>query len=82
MSDYCGHVKQQLNQFLDKELEESDADDIRRHLQACEPCMDDFEVALAIRHLLRRCCNQPAPETLRRRVVTQITYSRSWCWEI
>lgn len=83
MSDYCMQAKEQLNSFLDKELAEPDADVVRQHLQACEPCMDDFEVQLAIRDLLRRCCcSQRAPETLRMRVVTQITYSRSWYWEI
>lgn len=80
--DYCMHVKTKLNEFLDRELVEADADDIRRHLHACEPCMDDFEVKLALRDLLRRCCSQRAPEALRVRVVTQISYSRSWYWEI
>ncbi|WP_028708334.1 mycothiol system anti-sigma-R factor [Propionicicella superfundia] len=84
MSDLpCDEVKRSLNAFLDGEVEAADADVIRAHVAACEPCMDDLEVRAALRRILQRCCCAVrAPETLRARVVTQITVSRSWYWQI
>jgi anti-sigma factor (TIGR02949 family) len=84
MSEYpCEVVRRNLNAFLDGEVEDADADVIREHLAACEPCMDDVEVRVALRRMLKRCCcSTRAPDTLRARVVTQITVSRAWYWQI
>lgn len=80
---HCGRVLESVNAFLDGEIDEADADAIRAHLVACEPCMDDVEVTEAVRKMLQRCCCATrAPEGLRTRVVTQITVSRSWHWQI
>lgn len=80
---HCDAVLEALNAFIDGELDESDADEIRVHLAACELCMDDLDVRAAIRTVLQRCCCETrAPETLRMRVVTQITVARSVHWQI
>jgi anti-sigma factor (TIGR02949 family) len=83
MNDACDDVLSNLNAFLDGEVDEASADEVREHLAACEPCMDDFEVRLALRRVLQRCCfAEKAPESLRLKVVTQISVSRSWYWQV
>ena len=69
----CAMALQRLYEFLDHELADADADAIRAHLDACEPCLDAYGVEEHIRTLVKRCCTgERAPETLRVRV-TQIT---------
>lgn len=69
----CALALARLYEFLDHELADADADSIRAHLDACEPCLDAYGVEEHIRSLVRRCCtSQRAPEHLRVRV-TQVT---------
>lgn len=69
----CALALQRLYEFLDHELADADADAIRAHLDACEPCFDAYGVEEHIRSLVKRCCTEPrAPESLRFRV-TEIT---------
>lgn len=71
MSEFhdCSEVLSRLHEFHDHELTEEEADDIRAHLLACEPCLDRFDVEEAVRLLIKRCCSsERAPEGLRTRV--------------
>lgn len=69
----CALALARLYEFLDHELAEADADAIRAHLDACEPCFDHFEAEEHVRALVKRCCTgSRAPDGLRVRV-TQIT---------
>jgi anti-sigma factor (TIGR02949 family) len=66
----CAEVLQRVNVFIDHELAEADSDSIRAHLAACEPCLDQFDVAEAVKRLVQRCCRgEQAPDTLRLRVL-------------
>jgi anti-sigma factor (TIGR02949 family) len=72
----CRDVLAHLYAFHDSELTPEEADRIREHLMACEPCLDRFQVEDALRTLIRKCCSQArAPESLRVRVTT--SYSRT-----
>ena len=72
-SPECAIALERLYQFLDHELDDADADAIRAHLDACEPCLDAYGVEEHIRTLVRRCCTaSKAPDALRVRV-TQVT---------
>ena len=76
--DDCAKVLTQVYQFLDNELDTASGDAIREHLAACEPCMDRFDVEQAVKALVHRCCgNDRAPETLRAKIMLQITTVRS-----
>ena len=58
------------------ELRPAEADEIREHLLACEPCLDHYQVEDAWRLLIRRCCaGEKAPDGLRLRV--RATYTRT-----
>jgi len=72
----CTDVLRNLYAFHDKELSEAEADEIREHLMACEPCLDHYQVEDAMRLLIRSCCaSEKAPEQLRMRV--RATYTRT-----
>jgi anti-sigma factor (TIGR02949 family) len=75
MSDHhgdCARALDHLYQFLDREITEADADLIRAHLDACEPCLDAYAVEEAVRAVVRRSCAERAPDGLRVRL-SQIT---------
>ncbi len=70
----CQGVLAHLYAFHDHELSAAEADQIREHLMACEPCLDAFQVEDAMRALIRKCCSQErAPQSLRVRVEASFT---------
>lgn len=70
----CTQVLRQLYAFHDREITETQADQIRGHLMACEPCLDHYQVEDALRVLIRRCCSvEKASEGLRSRVRASYT---------
>ncbi|MEA4944119.1 MAG: mycothiol system anti-sigma-R factor [Propionicimonas sp.] len=72
--DECSHVLEQVYEFHDHELSEAEAEDIRAHLMACEPCLDRYDVEQAMRELIRRsCAAERASESLRMRVKATFT---------
>nr|WP_300150303.1 mycothiol system anti-sigma-R factor [Propionicimonas sp.] len=65
----CTAVLHNLYAFHDHELTDAEADEIRAHLLACEPCLERYQMEDALRLLIRRCCSaEKAPEALRLRV--------------
>ncbi|MFP5417258.1 MAG: mycothiol system anti-sigma-R factor [Actinomycetes bacterium] len=68
----CSYVEARLHQFLDNELSEPEADELRRHIDACAHCLDETDLLDALKKLVRRSCACEAPESLRMRIVTQI----------
>jgi mycothiol system anti-sigma-R factor len=75
--DDCTRVLKQVYQFLDNELDTASGDAIREHLAACEPCLEKFDVELAVKTLVSRCCGgDQAPDHLKAKVMMQITVAR------
>ncbi len=68
----CAYVEERVQQFLDGELSETEADQLRFHLDACAHCIDGADLIEAYRRLVRRSCASHAPESLRLRIVAQI----------
>ncbi|MDR1711917.1 MAG: mycothiol system anti-sigma-R factor [Propionibacteriaceae bacterium] len=69
----CHSILARIFAFHDGELEESEAAEIREHLLGCEPCLGHFEVERAMRALIRRSCQEKAPESLLARIKGQFT---------
>lgn len=68
--DDCQRALGQVQAFLHGELPVCDADLIRAHLDACEACLENFDIENAISQLVRRCCPpQQASPTLRMSIV-------------
>jgi anti-sigma factor (TIGR02949 family) len=69
----CDEVLKHLYAFHDNELSEEEADHIRQHLMACEPCLDSFQVEEALRALIRKCCVSEAVASMELRMRVQTT---------
>lgn len=72
----CAYVVARVHRLLDGELGEREADLLRHHIDACEHCLDEADLLALLKAVVRRSCACAAPETLRLRIVSQITYTR------
>lgn len=68
----CEQLREVLSLFIDNELDEDVAHSLRLHADLCPACADAVDVQRHLRALLRRCCEQSAPEEVRARVITRI----------
>ncbi|WP_432557932.1 mycothiol system anti-sigma-R factor [Granulicoccus sp. GXG6511] len=75
----CSEILGRMHEFLDHELDGTTAADaIRAHLDACEHCLDDYDVVFALKQLVSRCCRaEKAPQQLRVTIMTSITRWRA-----
>lgn len=64
----CDGLVAKLYEFLDGELDGGSCEEIRAHLDACRPCMDQADLEKAFQALLRRRCCEQAPEGMLDRV--------------
>lgn len=74
-SSFCQDVHSRLYAFLDGECDQAERKYLEDHIHQCPECLEEFGSEQAIRRLLRRCCQQPAPEELRQRIATRIRIS-------
>lgn len=78
VSTDCEHMLARVHEFLDHELDTASSDEIRAHLAACEPCLDQFDVEQAVRSLVNRCCGgDKAPSALRTKVLGQLAAAQA-----
>ncbi len=75
--DGCAEALDRLFEYLDSELEEPDQERVRSHLEECKPCLEEFDVELVVKRLVRRCCQEEAPADLRVRVEQQMAALRT-----
>lgn len=74
---HCGEVLQRVYELLDGEMNPSDVQRLRRHIDDCEPCLAEYNLDVVLKALLRRSCIcEEAPLELRRRIMVQITEVR------
>lgn len=67
----CTWVLDHVQEFLHGEMDEAEAEAFRRHIAACENCMDETDLEMAISRALARCNRTvAAPMQLRTRVVS------------
>jgi mycothiol system anti-sigma-R factor len=68
----CAEVLENLFLFLDHEMEEASCAEIQHHLDECAPCLAKYDLEQMVKALVARSCVEPAPPSLRERVVFQI----------
>jgi mycothiol system anti-sigma-R factor len=73
VSAECDGVLERIYSALDGEVSASELADIHHHLEACPPCLEEYEVEAALKALVRRCCAEQAPAALRAKIVASIT---------
>lgn len=61
----CAEALEQLELFLDGELDASELGRVRAHLSACYPCADRATFEEQLRAIVRERCAESAPPELR-----------------
>ena len=72
----CSAFLDRIYEFVDGELTERDLTRIRQHLDECPPCLREYDLEAALKALVRRSCQDRAPEELRVRILARITEVR------
>ena len=72
----CADALDRLWEYLDAELGALDAATVRAHLSECDGCLEEYDVDLVVKTLVRRGCQESAPESLRLRIHEQLTVMR------
>ncbi len=73
----CEMVLEHVQEFLDNELDSATEEAVRAHIAICEPCLDQAEVWIAVKTLVKRACTtESAPETLVSRVSLRVSSLR------
>ncbi|SFP33489.1 mycothiol system anti-sigma-R factor [Amycolatopsis arida] len=65
----CDEALAEIYLLLDKECSPDHEAELRRHLERCPPCLEQYGIDEQIKQLLaRKCGGEHAPEDLRRRL--------------
>ena len=74
----CTEVLATVYSYLDGEMEDSDYQEIRVHLEECGPCLREYGLEDLVKKLVQKCCGQEAvPGELRAKVMMRIAAVRS-----
>jgi len=66
----CDKCLERLYPFLDRELGETEVEEVKRHLAECPPCEGSFVLERAFLARIRDCCTSDvAPTALRERII-------------
>jgi mycothiol system anti-sigma-R factor len=68
----CAEVLENLFLFLDREMGDASYAEIKHHLDECAPCLAKYNLEQVVKTLVARSCKEPAPPSLRERVLLQI----------
>lgn len=66
--DACAAAVERLWSYVDHELDPTEADELREHLEECSPCLEEYGIDVVLKTVVRRGCQESAPETLRVRI--------------
>jgi len=66
--DECAAAVHRLWTYLDRELNDDDAAELRDHLAGCPPCLAEYSIDVVLKDLVRRSCRTQAPAGLRVRI--------------
>lgn len=66
----CDEALAEMWAYLDAELEGPEADRVRAHLAGCRGCLEEYDVEVVVKKLVRRCYqgDEHAPVELREKV--------------
>ena len=71
-SEDCADFLERIVYFLDNELDEADCSAVRLHLDACNPCLEKYDLQRTVKAVVARSCSEAAPKDLRERVMFRI----------
>lgn len=74
----CSEVLAKVYAYIDGELEESNCQDIRVHLEECAPCLEEYGLEELVKKLVAKHCGcDPVPLGLRDKVLGRLERARS-----
>ena len=59
-----------------RELGAVDAETVRAHLAECQGCLEEYDVDVVVKTIVRRGCQEAAPDGLRLKIHEQLTVMR------
>jgi anti-sigma factor (TIGR02949 family) len=68
----CDKAKAELEEYLHRELSDTDFTDITEHLSGCTDCSDEHLIGLALTAKVRKACQEKAPDDLRVAVLASL----------
>jgi mycothiol system anti-sigma-R factor len=68
----CADYLERIVYFLDNELDAADCSAVRLHLDACNPCLEKYDLQRTVKAVVARSCSEAAPQELRERVLFRI----------
>ena len=73
----CSEVLHRVYEYLDGEMTVDDTVKIKHHLDACGPCLKQYDLDQALKALVKRSCAcEEAPVELRTQIMARITTLR------
>jgi anti-sigma factor (TIGR02949 family) len=63
-----------IYEYVDGVLSREDVEDIKAHLQSCPDCAKEYTLECLIRTVVKRSCQEAAPETLKERILARISH--------
>lgn len=73
MSDCgCDKARQDLEEYLRREMCSTEHADIREHLENCAACREEALVATTLTEVVARACRETAPQELRDQVLVKL----------
>ena len=68
----CDKAKAELEEYLHRELSDTDFADITEHLAGCTDCTQEHLIGLTLTEKVRRACQEKAPAELREAVIGRL----------
>lgn len=73
----CEELLEHLFEYLDAEMTAAQRARLTSHVEQCPRCHEAADVEQHVRSLIRRSCTEKAPQSLRLRVISQISVLRT-----
>jgi mycothiol system anti-sigma-R factor len=54
----CSDCKENLDRFVDRELNNTEMLELQLHLEGCPPCADQYDFQAHLKRLVKVCCDQ------------------------
>lgn len=67
-NSFCEKIFDELNDLLESPCNETRRRAIMDAVNSCPQCFEAYGIEQAVRDLLKQCCCEPAPETLRTKI--------------
>jgi anti-sigma factor (TIGR02949 family) len=66
-----------IYEYVDGALSREDLNEIKQHLDGCEECAQEHSLECLIRSVVKRSCQEAAPQTLKERILDRIGHQEA-----